>query len=109
RTARCSRRAAGRRLAAAGRIVGTVLAVDRTFPERVKCLPCDAFGVVHPCLVRLGIATRRGLLLVDGLAGSSEPFGQRGELRVIIDLDAEMIDPFLPVTTGDREIHARVL
>ena len=78
--------------------------------SRRRCgrFPGDALGIVHPGLVRAGVAAGGRLLLMHRLACAGEAAGDGGQLGVVLDLDAQVIDALAGAAAGDREVHARV-
>src|SRR6516225_1077878 len=74
-----------------------------------ECLPGDAGRIVDPRFLGLGVAAIRLALFDHTAARPMEPSVNLLQFGLVLDLDAEMIEPGLPPTGRDRKIHARIV
>ncbi len=75
-----------------------VLAVHWHGIERMKRFPSDSLRVVHPGFISLGLAACSLFLFKDWLLCCFQSGRNKFEGVAVVNLDAQMIQPWLPFT-----------
>ena len=90
--------------------VDAVLAIDGNAADGVEGLPRHPLRVGRPGLVTLGVAAFGALLLDDRPIGPCQPGRDFFQLRIRLDLNAEMVDAQRTAAAfGNREIDPGVV
>ena len=76
----------------AGLIFAGAITIFDVFPSRVESLPRDSRRIVDPRFLRFGVTARRFTLLDDPAASLTQTRVNFMQLRVVLDLNTEVIE-----------------
>jgi len=83
-------------------------AIHRAFAGCKKRFPLNALRICDPALFALGVTARGRAVFADRAFRPLQAFIDLGQLRPVLDLDAQMSNARLGAAFTDREIHPRI-